>query len=127
MALKILINLWYTLKCFGLPNNKYNAVASGKKKYNLIVLPKKNCRNHVKSKCTALTFVANICFDKLISIHDWKHRIEDRCNPKISRNLGYTKSTALSFIANIFVFIRLIEPMFGNRAHRTDEKKRQGM
>ena len=85
MVIKILINLWYTLKWFGLPKNK------------------------------------------LISIHDCKHRIEDRCNPKISRNLGYTKSTALSFIANIFVFIRLIEPMFGNRAHRTDEKKRQGM
>jgi hypothetical protein len=89
--------------------------------------PKKNSRNLVKSKCTALTFVVNISFHKLIRIHDWKQRIEDRCNPEISRNLGYSKSTALSFILNMFVFIRLIEFMFGNRAHRTDEKKRQGM
>jgi len=125
MVLKILINLWYTLKCFGLPNNKYNAVASGKKKYNLIVLPKKNCRNHVKSKCTALTFVANICFDKLISIHDWKHRIEDRCNPKISRNLGYTKSTALSCILNIFGLIRLIEFMSTRRRNNANIIKDQ--
>ena len=42
MALKILINLWYTLKCFGLPNNKHNAVAFGEKNiYNLIAPPKK--------------------------------------------------------------------------------------
>ena len=72
-----------------------------------------------------MTFVANICFDKLISIHDWKHRTEDRCNPKISRNLGYTKSTALSCILNIFGLIRLIEFMSTRRRNNANIIKDQ--
>ena len=79
----------------------------------------------MKSKCTALASVVNMRFHKLISIHDWKHRTEDRCNPKISRNLGYTKSTALSCILNIFGLIRLIEFMSTRRRNNTNIIKDQ--
>ena len=64
-------------------------------------------------------------FYKLISIHDWKHRTEDRYNPKISRNLGYTKSTVLSFILNIFGLIRLIEFMSTRRRNNANIIKDQ--